>query len=276
MPANRSRTTRWRTCLQQIHERGGAIEIAIARDYAAGEAGSHLLWRVRILALADQWIDVEAPAALGRTIDFERGIDLVAFMNVGQNRWKFKTKVAGGGNGGLRLAAPQTVDRCQRRIHDRVEAPAVVFPNVELWPLLDPASVVLAERANELAAHDAARRGTAAGEVLLPEVGPRFAGQLINIGGGGVGVRIPPEHAAALSRHRVFWMRITLAPDLAAPVCATSKLIHSHMQSDQHVYAGMAFDFSFNAGHQRFVVDQISRFIAAQQKAQRAARTAAA
>ncbi len=36
----------------------------------------------------------------------------------------------------------------------------------------------------------------------------------------------------------------------------------------QQTYAGMAFDFSFNPVHQRFVVEQIRRFIEIQQRAQ--------
>ena len=44
-----------------------------------------------------------------------------------------------------------------------------------------------------------------------------------------------------------------------------NKLIHTHMESSQHTYAGFAFDFSFNPGHQRVVVDQICRFTARQQ-----------
>ena len=38
------------------------------------------------------------------------------------------------------------------------------------------------------------------------------------------------------------------------------------MQSDHQVYAGLAFDFSFNVGHQRLVVKQIRRFIEKQQQ----------
>jgi ATP-dependent HslUV protease ATP-binding subunit HslU len=40
------------------------------------------------------------------------------------------------------------------------------------------------------------------------------------------------------------------------------------MESTHETYAGMAFDFSFNPAHQKFVVDQICRFIAMQQREQ--------
>ena len=59
MPASRSRTHEWKRLLQQIAERGGAIEIAIAhpeRDGAEPDghaAGPDLVWRVRIIELGD-------------------------------------------------------------------------------------------------------------------------------------------------------------------------------------------------------------------------------
>ena len=102
----------------------------------------------------------------------------------------------------------------------------------------------------------------------MPEVGPRFTATLVNIGGGGVGLRVSPDDAQNVARHKLFWIRIVLSPELHSPVCATAKVVHTHMDSSQHTYAGMAFDFSFNPGHQQFVVDQICRYIAMQQKAQ--------
>jgi hypothetical protein len=109
---------------------------------------------------------------------------------------------------------------------------------------------------------------------LMPEVGPSFAGTLLNIGGGGVGLRISPDDSQILNRHKTFWMRIALMPaqgvDPASfsPICATGKLVHTHMESSHDTYAGMAFDFTFNPAHQKFVVDQICRYVAYQQKAQ--------
>lgn len=276
----------WRQCLDQVHERGGALDIAVAHpDGSEPEANDHLVWRVRILALGEDEIVVERPTALGQEIPFERGVGLVAVMTVGQNKWMFSTENLGAGEeqsrqrvvGTLRLKMPAGVRRCQRRM-DRLSTSALKLPRVTLWPLLDPKSVVLAERAQELRFErdDAGTRsGTAtrlasAGEDLMPEVGPEFEGFLLNIGGGGVGLQVPPEHNQMLARHKLFWMRVALPP-MSTPICATAKLVHTHMQSDQHIYAGMAFDFSFNAAHQRLVVSQICRFVAEQQREQREA-----
>ena len=71
-----------------------------------------------------------------------------------------------------------------------------------------------------------------------------------------------------MARHKVFWLRFSMPPELTTPICATAKLVHTAVNSMQHTYAGMAFDFSFNPVHQRFVVEQIRHFIEIQQRAQ--------
>lgn len=283
MPANRSRTAGWRKCLRQVKERKGALEIAVIRDYGQGDGdGRHLVWRVRLVDLTDDAILVEQPGALGRTIQLEPGIELVAMLAVGQNRWTFTTTnlgpVAHRINDHrsievLRLAMPQTVERCQRRNYFRMETSGLNLPEVEMWPLLDPKSVLLAERANELQIQaDGSRQSSGdtvpADDATMPEVGPRFTATLLNIGGGGVGLRVRPQDAQALGRHKLFWLRFALPPELATPICATGKLAHTNVDSTQHTYAGMAFDFSFNPAHQGFVVEQICRYIRIQQKDQ--------
>lgn len=279
MPANRSRTLNWRRCLQQIHERRGSIDIAVDSKNETDETGSHLVWRVRVLDLSDEEILIEQPTALGQVIPIEKDISLIAIMTVGQNRWMFSTVnidltrykgTPAREIPALRLRMPTGVRRCQRR-RPRVYTGALNLPEVEIWPLLDPKSVIVAERASELAferrEHDAAATDPS-DPAVMPELGPRFETLLLNLGGGGVGLLVPPEHNQILSRHKIFWMRISLPSDLIAPICATAKLIHTHMQADQHLYAGLAFDFSFNPGHQRLVVNQICRFVSAQQRRQ--------
>ena len=286
MPANRSRTAGWRRCLKQVQERGGALEIAVTRRYSDQEGdGRHLVWRVRLLEVSEQEIIVEQPMTLGQVIELESGIVLVAILSMGQNRWMFTTSVLGKVQRRLtdrksvevvRLAMPASVERCQRRNYFRLETAGLTMPEVEVWPLLDPKSVLPAERANELRFH-ADRDGTPPGVTdvqdsndpwLLPEVGPRFTAMLLNIGGGGVGLRVDPHDAAAFGRHKVFWLRFNLLPELATPICATGKLVHTNLDSTQHTYAGFAFDFSFNPLHQGLVVEQICRYITMQQRAQ--------
>ena len=285
MPARRSRTLEWRSCLEQVQARGGSLEIAVLRhsEEPGLAAGSHLVWRVRLLYITESEIIVAPPTTLGEVIRVEPGIELVAILAVGQNRWMFTTTHKGlteCSSGGrmvtaMRLTMPESVERCQRRNHYRMATNMVVLPEVEVWPLLDPKSVLLAERANELQ-FDADRNGggtdmprlDADDETLMPEVGPKFTASLLNIGGGGIGLRVQPQDAQSLTRHKIFWLRFSMPPELTTPICATGKLVPTNVDSTQHTYAGIAFDFSFNPIHQRVVVDQICRFIEMQQRAQ--------
>lgn len=285
MPAKRSRTAGWRQCLQELGGRDGAIEIAVARDEKDELGNNHIMWRVRLLQITDDEIVVEMPATLGRTIPLETDVELIAIFAVGQNRWMFRTHTLGGTTVQLnhrhklqavRLRMPEQVERCQRRNYYRIETSTLALPQIRLWALLDPKSVVLAERANEIAFEEsltALEEGTEPTVFELtqetrPELGPELSATLLNLGGGGMGVRVEPDQVAALQRHRLFWCCISLPQDLPQPIFATCKLTHTHMDSTQRTYAGMAFDFSFNPGHQSFVVDQICRYIAEQQRRQ--------
>jgi hypothetical protein len=242
------------------------------------EDGSHLIWRVRLIGLSDDEILVEQPTTLGQVIHLQSGIELAAILALGQNRWMFTTRMLGltqrGGRDhrtttAMRLVMPKSVERCSRRNYYRMETTALNLPEVEVWPLLDPKSVIVAERANELQ-FEADRGGTAVPaadpEATMPEVGPKFTATLLNLGGGGLGLRIRPQDAPALGRQKLFWLRFSLPPGLTTPICATGKLAHTNVDSTQHTYAGLAFDFSFNPGHQRLVVAQVCRYITAMQR----------
>lgn len=295
MPASRSRTNEWRRSLQQVFERGGAIEFAVARPDAGTDsddlhdhvAGADLVWRVKVLELTDSEMTVEAPMALGRNIDIETGIQLVGAITIGQNRWMFRTTNLGTSTEDgarsrshrvLRLSLPENVRRCQRRVR-RFDTREMRLPEVEVWPLLDPRSVIPAERAAKMA-WEASRAGESvpAGsdpEALMPTVGPRFTATLMNLGGGGIGLRVESDAAQSLARHRVFWIRMPLPPELDVPVEATGKMVHTHIDSMHRTYAGIAFDFTFNHDHQNVVAEQISTYIERLQASQLAANTRA-
>ena len=48
--------------------------------------------------------------------------------------------------------------------------------------------------------------------------------------------------------------------------------MHTHIDSSQRTYVGIAFDFSFNPGHESQVADLILEYIDRQQELQRQAR----
>ncbi|MFO0827384.1 MAG: hypothetical protein U0572_04470 [Phycisphaerales bacterium] len=290
MPASRSRTQEWRRSLQQVCDRGGAIEFAVANPSArscepvAHVSGGDIVWRVRLLKLTDTEMVLEQPNALGRPIEIHKGMELVGAIAIGQNRWLFRSQMLGAlevtGFGprpirAVRIRMPETVDRSSRRSL-RVSTADLRLPAVEVWPLLDPRSVVIAERWNEVA-FEAALAGDpcpapADPESLMPTTGPRFVASLMNLGGGGVGLRVTHEDAPNFSRHRLFWIRLSLEPELPVPICCTGKLVHTHIDSLQCTYAGIAFDFTFNPVHERFVADQIRRYIMMRQELLQQAR----
>lgn len=296
MPASRSRTERWRDSLQQIFERGGGIEFSISRSLPfepaveGAESGTRvapdLMWRVRVIGLTDKELLVERPNAMGHPVNIEDGLELIVVMSVGQNRWMFHSRKLGAADGpspfganlnGFRFAMPEKVERCHRRDFLRISTAELRLPLVECWPLLDPTSVGPAEVANRTLIQDLERSGrpftitSDADTILLPEVGPPFSGSLVNIGGGGVGLMFAKSEAHAAEKSRLLWVRLHLMPHIPAPIGITARLAHKHLDSEQNLLAGAAFEFSWNTSHRDFVIDQISRFVTRAQAVAKAA-----
>jgi hypothetical protein len=259
MPASRSRTLRWKDSLEKIRDRGGAIEISVDLPAAEG-AGSHLIWRVRVLEVGPDRILVEQPMALGRDLSIRSGLELVCGITVGQNRWMFRTRSIATDGRTLALAMPERVDRCQRRDFFRVGTASLALPPADCWPLLDPLSAVSAEVANQALITEGGAYDPEA-SILLPEVGPKFRAQLVNIGGGGAGIAIGKDEASALERARLLWVRLDLRPQVAAPIGVAARVAHTHLDSAQNLYAGLAFEFAHHPGYRHFVVDQICRYV---------------
>lgn len=287
MPAKRSRTEHWRRSLEQIHERDGSLEISLPSFYDGSSAEERrgrtdLIWRVRILELSDDEIVVEQPSTLGQAINFENGVELIGVIAVGQNRWMFQTRKSGDAevplNRGkmipaMRLLMPRRVERCQRRSFYRVSTAGLTLPRVQVWPVLDPASLGPAESAcrARLAmledGHVVGRIGEAESPAL-PEVGPPTNATLVNIGGGGAGLMFEADAVGALERRRLFWLHVMLEPESPAPIGVAGKLAHTHRDSEQRVYAGFAFEFGQEAHHKRFIVDRIVRYVTEAQREQ--------
>lgn len=298
VPAVRSRTENWRRSLRQLIDRGGSIELALPEvlenDRGAAivsdDRARGLLWRVRILELSDDELVVEQPSALGRAFEFEPGVAMVGIIAIGQNRWMFRTLLkateAGGslgmiGRGGvvgpvMRLKAPETVERCQRRSFYRVRTMGLALPRVQAYALLDPLSSVEAEVSCAHEITEMQRTGVIgrirppgeSGGGPLPEVGPDVEALLVNVGGGGVGLVFQPEHRSVPERYRTLWLRLELPPYIPAPLGVVGRVRHTHLDSEQRLYAGVCFEFHHNPSHERFVVDQLCRYVALVQRQQ--------
>jgi len=289
VPATRSRSENWRQSLEQIHERNGSLEITLPRyvdgtsDPNDSGAGQNVIWRVRILSITDDEIQVEEPMALGQTIRIENGIDLVAIIAIGQNRWMFRTKNLGRASvqlngrvrvGALRLAAPVEVERCQRRNFYRVGTVGLVLPKIECFPVLDPASVEVAEAAVRVQVEEAGhspvigRIGKPHNDAVMPHVGPPIHGTLMNIGGGGVGVMFEQDVRGAVEGNKLYWLRLRLEPHIPAPIGVAARVRHTHIDSTQRLYAGMMFEFGGEKDHQDFIVEQLCKYVAQVQREQ--------
>lgn len=281
MPANRSRTDRWRDSLHRIYERGGGLEFAIKHDPEDGI--KDLIWRVKLLGLSEDELVVEQPGAMGQAFRIDEGVELVGLMSVGQNRWMFSTKVVGktinetrnGAFPALRLQMPTRVVRCLRRQNDRTSIANLEMPFVECWKLMDPMSAVPIEVANRVQIDELTKQGGVVNAsndpMALPNVGPKFEAQLANLGGGGVGLVVPLQYRSEIDSGKLFWIRMDLRPTIPAPLVLTAKLAHSHIDSQQNTIAGLAFEFGYNNQHKDFVVKQISRYLGAMQPQRKAA-----
>ncbi len=277
MPAHRSRTTGWRRCLQQLVDHKGSLQIALAPN---GSTGRDFIWRAKLISLANNEIVVEMPSAVGVPLPLEEGVQLLAIIAIGQNRWMFRTSCLGStayransrDGVGLRLQMPKMVERCQRRRDYRITTDSLNLPEISVWPLLDPRSVVLPERMCQLRMErflGGDRTPEALSEKhVMPDVGPAFNATMVNIGGGGVGLQVSSSEGIGVGRHRSHWLRFDLPGSDAPPLCVTSRLMHWHLEAGSSTYLGMMFDFSFNPSHKRFVTHQITRAVAIQQREQ--------
>jgi len=274
MPANRSRTDRWRQSLEKIRSRGGGLEFTVNNQSdAQGDDSKNLVWRVRLLDYDDDTITLEHPGSMGLSFHIEPETPLIGILSVGQNRWMFHTKsitstnqrTGSGPFKVLKVYMPEKVERCMRRNFDRTSTARVDLPSVNVWPLLNHASAGPVEIASRMMIEQLREQGTTTSASfdpqMLPEVGPIFEAKLANIGGGGVGLVVDKENRAALESVHLFWLSVNLLPAVPAPLVMVARMAHTHIDSQQNTYAGLAFDFSQSTDHKRFVVSQIDRFI---------------
>ncbi|MFI4880967.1 MAG: hypothetical protein ACIAQU_00105 [Phycisphaerales bacterium JB064] len=271
MNTNRSRTERWRECLTQIRDRGGSLEVSVDVGDAADMGATNLVWRVRLLGLDDERLVLEQPVALGQTMRLEPGLRLVVAMSIGQNRWMFRTMsiepTAGDMRGLLHMAAPTLVERCQRRNFYRAPTAGFNLPLVQGWRLVDPQTAVAAEVASRIPFEDASKGGSTGGAgleapiSLMPEVAGAFQGQLVNVGGGGAGLLVPPASRPSFDSSGRYWLRMALGADMPGPLAVSARCVHQHLDSTQNLHLGFAFDFSLHAEHRDFIVRQITSYV---------------
>ena len=277
MPAQRSRTTGWRCCLQQLLDRKGSLQIALTPK---GSSGRDFVWRAKLIALTEDEIHIEMPTTAGEPLPLEKGVHLLGIMAVGQNRWMFRTDCVGtfhhNARGretlALRLQLPDAVERCQRRRNLRISTDKLLLPEATVWPLLDLKSVALPEHLCQLRFNKFQEGITQSLESLdegsIPDVGPPFTASVVNIGGGGLGLQVDGSALSSIPHHRMLWLRFPLVNSEGPQLCLSAKLVHQRLEAGGSMYLGMRFDFTFNPAHRHFVIKQITRCVALQQRDQ--------
>ena len=68
----------------------------------------------------------------------------------------------------------------------------------------------------------------------------------------------------------MFWLRFSLGNITPVPIAAAARVVHTHIDSANRVYAGVSFTFDFNPSYQRVVSEQILRAISQLTEHQRA------
>lgn len=267
MGPNRQKTQHWQSTLRQVLEGGGSIEISI--DGGPGDAMlQDLVWRVRLLEMRDDEMLIAQPAAARRGINLEAGCPLVGAMSIGQNRWMFHTNVIRYDGVPPRrsiwVTMPESVERCRRRAFHRISSAEIHLPDVRVCALKDRASAVPVEIASRHAAGDGV--SASSNPLGLPDVGPEFPAKLQNIGSGGLGLIVGPEHASALHQSSLFWIRLPLDGEGAAPLLMTARLSHVRMDSSRDAHAGFAFDFSMDPDHEAFIGERILEYAGSRQR----------
>ncbi len=275
MPAHRSRTTNWIDSLKELQQREGCIEITPPSNTAEGQTiAPALICRARVEEIRDDRILLDQPSTLGQPLDLQPGAALVGIISIGQNKWMFATTVialfppkAGAfkRSGTIAIKLPTSVERCPRRSFYRVSTLALDLPQVTAAPILEPATVPLAQAATREAffqkLEDPTADTTETQKFAKPTVGPEFEATLLNVGGGGLALLVSPDAKQNLNKQHLFWTQLPLGNLLPAPLGVAIKLRHTHLDSEQRVEAGFAFDFHADVSHERFIADQLSAYV---------------
>jgi hypothetical protein len=274
VPANRSRTENFVHNLRELAARSGPAEVCFLSDLD-GRASpiAQVPWRVQLLRVEPTRLLISTPSAAGQTLPVNTGSTLAVVYAIGQNRWTFRTRVMGAGADGdrswLALEMPTSVTRCARRLNERA-ATTEQNASIRCWPLLDPTTARLAEvacaiRYAQMTRWQGKNGPTLVQEEPMPDVGPELPAVLLNISGGGLGLRVRQEHAVVMDRHAFLFARLQIQGVLPVPLAMTLRRVHSHLDSSGLVYVGCAFEFAFHTEHQRFLAEAMVSCIRALQ-----------
>ena len=277
----------WEQLVEELEAHNGSVElglpgafeadIAAAADPATDETEIPKSWRVRLLATHnDQWI-VERPPIVGRhTGGLIPGVTLIGVIVKKSKRWSFRTSIlrselfelnAHNRVPALRLSPPRDIGSDQRRHFYRVSTIGAGVPPVNIWPLLDPASCIVAEDATQLRhLNEALMAGL--DQPAPPQLGDGFVGNLVDISAGGVALSVSHNYAKVFDKHHLFWLELMLATNVHPLVLAGEPVHVRHDRVTATLNIGMSFYHEHNEGYRRFIQENICRYAAWEQRRQ--------
>lgn len=94
---------------------------------------------------------------------------------------------------------------------------------------------------------------------------------MLNLGGGGVGLLVNPQDRSIFETPSLVWLMLDFRPDLPVPLGVVGRIRHTRIDSMQYLHAGIAFEFGHDREHERFIGDEICRYVAELQRQDAAA-----
>ncbi len=268
--------TEWYDIVARLERRNGVVELRIDNDRLNAEQAKHRYdgaFRTRVLAIRDgQWI-VERPVMVEGSSSLARGVPVIAVIGANARRWAFDAAI---GNvetfqlnaelrvPALRLSPPKRVRPFQRRAYFRVSMIGADLEPATLWPLLDPDSADAALEANRILHKTGNTIPTVTAP--LPELGPSFQASVIDLSGNGLAIQVRPHYKPLLSEHELFWVELRL-PGHKHPFVFAAKCVRA-CEVDDDVLVGLTCSLGVHRAHEQFIIDQICRFAADEQRRQ--------
>jgi hypothetical protein len=230
--------------------------------------------RTRLLRVDERGMFVERPAkpAGSENLFTEPGRSLRGVIHYGHGRWAFTTAVVRAVRYRLndqqtvpavQLAEPQQPRNAQRRSFYRVSTVGAPLPPLQVWPLHDVESCIPAEQANQARHRDPDNPPP---PTRMPELGPHFTADLLDISGGGLAFGLSLTFDALFDEHEHYWMQLDL-PEVSAPLYVAGRVIRVHRDAARaYIQVGISFVFDHHPSHRQFIEQHICRYAAYEQR----------
>ncbi len=232
----------WMAALERSVARNAPVELQrLAPD---GRDEYAPLLKSRMLGLDQAQMVVEEPTGPDAEQMLQTGSQVMLYIAEGDDRWEFATQVlettrfalnASVRVQALRLAAPTSASKAQRRDFYRVDTAGVVDEPVQITVSIPHA------------------QGESA-EIIELE------GRLVNIGGGGMGLTVNEQAARRMLRADKVHCKVAL-PTLNHRLELNVRVAHSQQQSRDVHYMGLQFIFQRPAARDQ-VADKLCYFAA--------------